>query len=106
MYPISSNTLAKLASRQDGPIYFKPTDKCLYKVQDIESWIEAAVVTPRVAKPVDPPAGRGRAMPRPQPRTKAKAKATATATAAGPAPRSGRKSLPPSPNSWLLRSDD
>lgn len=45
-YPISVHTLAKLASQGRGPRYFKPTDKCLYRPEDIEAWIEAAAIMP------------------------------------------------------------
>jgi hypothetical protein len=98
-YPISIHTLAKLASQQRGPRFYKPTDKALYRPEDIEAWIEASAIMPieeptplpiALHKPKPPPqGGRGRALPQP--------KAT-NATA-----RSGRKSLPPSPNSWLRR---
>ena len=99
LYPISEHTLAKLASRRQGPRYFKPTDKVLYLPADIEAWIEAAAVVP-----VDAPAapkvaatarksGRGRAKPTPR-----------TVLLPG---TSGRhlKSLVPSPNSWLRRKE-
>lgn len=100
-YPISVHTLAKLASKGKGPRYFKPTDKCLYRPEDIEAWIESAAVLPvsTDAKRDERPglqnlapskSGRGRARP---------------PIAAPTEPRSGRKSLPPSPNSWLRRID-
>lgn len=100
-YPISSHTLAKLASQGKGPRYFKPTDKCLYRPEDIEAWIDAAAVLP-TSQPSKPNAetlsrqnlatkrGRGRARPAVQPPTK---------------PVNARKSLPPSPNSWLRRNE-
>lgn len=100
-YPISVHTLAKLASQGRGPRYFKPTDKCLYRPEDIEAWIEAAAVTPsavdaKKARTVERPSstaaqnGRGKARPAPVPPT---------------LPKNGRKSLPPSANSWLRRTD-
>ena len=94
-YPISQHTLAKLASEGRGPRFYKPTDKCLYRPEDIEAWIEAAVVMPKTepaikSDPVKPPRplGRGKAKP----------------PVAG---SSGRrlKSLPPTPDSWLNRKD-
>lgn len=45
-YPISEHTLAKMASTGRGPRYYKPTDKVLYRPEDIEAWIDASVVTP------------------------------------------------------------
>lgn len=94
-YPISMHTLAKLASEGKGPRFYKPTDKCLYRPEDIEAWIEAAVVLPkaaqlpaRVPSQAHPHGHRGKARP---PSTRP----------------SGRrlKSLPLTPNSWLLRKD-
>lgn len=104
-YPVSSHTLAKLASQGKGPRFYKPTDKCLYRPEDIEAWIEAAVVLP--AAPATGPelrrvptgGGRGRARPTPSIQPK-------PVTDAQPQSRSGLKSLPPSPNSWLLRDRD
>lgn len=99
-YPISAHTLAKLASQGKGPRFFKPTDKCLYRPEDIEAWIEAAAVVPVKAEPsgprgphITPPGARGRAKPPPR----------ATLTEASQ--RNGRKSLPPTKNSWLRRTD-
>jgi hypothetical protein len=99
-YPISAHTLAKLASQGRGPRYFKPTDKCLYRPEDIEAWIEASAILPspserpaeKISQLKAPSAksGRGRAQPPvPNPTTPIKA----------------RKSLPPSPNSWLRRTE-
>ncbi|MFN4209572.1 MAG: helix-turn-helix transcriptional regulator [Devosia sp.] len=70
-YPISAHTLAKLAATGKGPRFYKPTDKCLYRPEDIEAWIEASVVLPKtepvaLARPVDQPrssGSRGRARP-------------------------------------------
>ncbi|HWV21797.1 MAG TPA: helix-turn-helix domain-containing protein [Devosia sp.] len=102
LYPISEHTLAALASRGMGPPFFKPTDKVLYRSQDVEAWIEAAIVTPigPVAPSVGQPrkgkataGGRGRAIPKPSP------------FAISHAGLHGRKSLPPSPNSALRRSE-
>jgi hypothetical protein len=100
LFPISMHTLAKLASQGKGPRFFKPTDKCLYLAEDIEAWIEAAAILPRAddtkkvkaLRPVPASAGngRGKARPAPIPPTHLK---------------NGRKSLPPSPNSWLRRKD-
>ena len=101
IYPVSEHTLASLASRGLGPIFFKPIDKALYRAQDIEAWIEAAVVTPvvRTASSVAQPLrsrtarGRGKAIPKSQPLDRP------------PLNPNGRKSLPPSPNSSLRRSE-
>lgn len=104
-YPISEHTLAMLASKGRGPRFFKPTDKALYLPADIEAWIEASAVLPK-PEPTAPksPApvrssepsiqkGRGRAKPPPQ-------------TVSTPGSTGRRlKSLPPTPNSWLRRSD-
>lgn len=103
-YPISTHTLAKLASQGKGPRFYKPTDKCLYRAEDIEAWIEASVVLPTSSVTIQEsrraPVGSGRGRARPVFKTK-------PATGAEPQPRSGgRKSLPPSPNSWLLRQKD
>lgn len=68
-YPISAHTLARLASEGRGPIFYKPTDKALYRPADIEDWIRSAAVTPaRTDKPPHRPpsgpgAGRGKARP-------------------------------------------
>lgn len=104
LYPISAHTLAKLASEGKGPRFYKPTDKCLYRSEDVEAWIEAAAVTPIAqtatasgqhrARVTTPSGGRGRATPK------------SGATTSEPGQRSGRKSLPPSPNSFLLRTQD
>ncbi|MBE7734509.1 helix-turn-helix transcriptional regulator [Devosia faecipullorum] len=100
-YPISTHTLAKLASQGKGPRYFKPTDKCLYRPEDIEAWIEATAILPsavatmetgkaRSQSPTTAQNGRGKAKPTPIPSTRSK---------------NGRKSLLPSANSWLRRTD-
>lgn len=102
LYPISEHTLAALASKGLGPPFFKPTDRALYRSQDVEAWIEAAIVTPTA--PSAPSAGqprkstvtagrRGRSIPKPRP------------FEAHSSSRHGRKSLPPSPNSSLRRSE-
>ena len=46
-YPISAHKLAKLASEGKGPRCYKPTDKCLYRPEDIEAWIEASIFVPK-----------------------------------------------------------
>lgn len=100
-YPISVHTLAKLASQSKGPRFFKPTDKCLYLAEDIEAWIEAAAILPGAdntkqvktapfPSPTTARNGRGKARPAPLTPTQ---------------PSNGRKSLPPSANSWLRRTD-
>lgn len=95
-YPISVHTLAKLASTGKGPRFYKPTDKCLYRPEDIEAWIEASIVLPKTelgatASPGDKPRPSG---------NRGKTQPPVTRSV-----RSGLKSLPPSPNSWLLRKD-
>ena len=102
-YPISEHTLAKLASAGRGPLYYKPTDKALYKVVDIEAWITASVVKPAAE---DRPAHNisdNR-------RESAKRSRTGRGTHArvpefsGPPPTGrGRKSLTPSPKSVLRK---
>lgn len=101
LYPISERTLAALASKGLGPPFFKPVDKCLYRSQDVETWIEAAVVTPmvRTASSVAQPlrsgaaGGRGKALHKSQRLDRP------------PLNPNGRKSLTPSPNSSLRRSE-
>ncbi|KKC34021.1 helix-turn-helix transcriptional regulator [Devosia psychrophila] len=95
-YPISIHTLAKLASDGKGPRLYKPTDKCLYRPEDIEAWIEASVVLPKTEPAVAASAGD---KPRPS------GNRGKTRPPVAPPVRRGLKSLPPSPNSWLLRKD-
>lgn len=95
-YPISAHTLAKLASEGKGPRFYKPTDKCLYRPEDIEAWIEASVIVPKTQSGA--PASPGE-KPRP-PGNRGKTRPPVARSA-----RSGLKSLPPTPNSWLLRKD-
>lgn len=103
LYPISEHTLAALASKGLGPPFFKPTDRALYRAQDVEAWIEAAIVTPaasaapsmgRPRKSTAPSGGRGRAIPKPR------------LVEMPSSRRYGRKSLPPSPNSALRRTEE
>lgn len=103
-YPISVHTLAKLASQRKGPRFFKPTDKCLYRPEDIEAWIEAAAVLPVMAEPASAASGHNRPRATP-PSGRGKAKPAPRAAPDAPSPRAGRKSLPPSANSWLRRTD-
>ena len=104
-YPISEHTLAMLASKARGPRFFKPTDKALYLPADIEAWIEASAALPKpeptalkslpTARPSEPNTQKGRGRAKPPPRT------------VSPPGSTGRRlnSLPPTPNSWLRRSD-
>lgn len=101
MYPISESTLARLASRGGGPVFYKPTDKALYRPQDVEQWIQAALVSvDRTIGDASTHAGRGRSeslrAPRPLPRVRDTI-----------SPKTGRqlKSLPPSQESWLRRNE-
>lgn len=100
-YPISTHTLAKLASQGKGPRYFKPTDKCLYRPEDIEAWIEAAAIVPSAVATME--TGKARS---PSPTTALNGRGKAKPTPIPPTlPKNGRKSLPPSANSWLRRTD-
>lgn len=103
MYPISESTLARLASQGRGPVFHKPTDKVLYKPQDVEQWIEAAPMPARQTDGVvaGHTTGRGK-----------KSRSILTTPASPPArdavpPTTGRrlKSLTPSSDSWLLRNE-
>jgi len=100
-YPISQHTLAQLASAQKGPRFFKPTDKALYLAEDIEAWIEAAAVLPRTESMAKAITQSEPALPKPGGRGRASGKRREPTI-----PKAGRKSLPPSPNSWLLRNKD
>lgn len=103
-YPISAHTLAKLASQGKGPRFFKPTDKCLYRPEDIEAWILAAVVLPVTVEA--PSVASGRHRPRvTAPGGRGKAKPAPRAAPTKPSQRNARKSLPPSANSRLRRTD-
>ncbi len=101
IYPISANTLATLASQGRGPVFYKPTDKALYKPEDIEKWIEAspAPLDQQMTESASH-TGRGRrpgsVLARAAPRVKDVV-----------SPSTGRrlKSLTPSAGSWLRRSE-
>lgn len=41
-YPLSASLLARLASRGEGPVFYKPVDLALYRPEDIDAWIEAS----------------------------------------------------------------
>ena len=104
-YPISAHTLAMLASKGRGPRFFKPTDKALYVPADIESWIEASAVLP-TAKPVAPkPAASARLSDSMVQKGRGRAKPPPRAVSAPGSTGRRLKSLPPTPNSWLRRSD-
>lgn len=45
LYPLSASLLARLASRGEGPVFYKPVDVALYRPEDIDAWIEAAPAT-------------------------------------------------------------
>lgn len=96
-FPISENTLAYLAHRGRGPRYFKPTYKVLYRPQDVEAWIAAAVVEPEPEDPVRKRKLGGR--PRQNRGTYLPGHAFDPQFSGG----SGRKSLPPSPKSILRK---
>jgi hypothetical protein len=96
-YPISAHTLAKLASTGKGPRFYKPTDKCLYRPEDIEAWIEASVVVPAEQSGAPPSLGEKQ---RPTTGNRGRTRPPVARSV-----RSGLKSLPPSPNSWLVRKD-
>lgn len=42
LYPLSASLLARLASRGEGPVFYKPVDVALYRPEDIDAWIEAS----------------------------------------------------------------
>ncbi|MHA6689599.1 helix-turn-helix transcriptional regulator [Devosia sp. A449] len=95
-YPISAHTLAKLASNGKGPRFYKPTDKCLYRPEDIEAWIEASVILPKT---------QSEALASPRENQRPTGSRGSIRPVVARSVRSGLKSLPPSPNSWLLRKD-
>jgi hypothetical protein len=45
LYPLSASLLARLASRGEGPVFYKPVDVALYRPEDIDAWIEASPAT-------------------------------------------------------------
>ncbi|SHF32416.1 helix-turn-helix transcriptional regulator [Devosia limi] len=97
LYPISEHTLAKLAYAGRGPTFYKPTDKILYRPEDIDAWIAASVVLPTDAS-----------VPRPASKKRLAGRGTYARTASFDAPQppgGGRKSLPPSPKSVLRKKD-
>lgn len=102
VYPISESTLAKLASQGLGPVFYKPTDKALYRPQDVEKWIEAAPAV--MSEAIDEPhtrTGRGKSLGTERaPRNPSRVRETVS-------PGTGRhlKSLTPSPDSWLRRTE-
>jgi predicted DNA-binding transcriptional regulator AlpA len=51
-YPISVSSLAQLASRGAGPRFYKPVNVALYLAEEVEAWIEEAVVMPQTEAPV------------------------------------------------------
>jgi hypothetical protein len=104
-YPISEHTLAMLASKGRGPRFFKPTDKALYLPADIEAWIEASAVLPR-SEPVSPgPAASARPSEARVQKGRGRAKPPPRAVSAPGSTGRRLKSLPPTPHSWLRRSD-
>lgn len=101
-FQISEHTLAKLASQGRGPAYYKPIDKVLYRPEDVESWITSSIVLPSARD--DAPAkrsGRGRS-----PKPKGPRILPTPSEVLAPALGRRRKSLPPSAESALRRSDD
>jgi len=97
---ISEHTLAKLASQGRGPVFYKPVDKTLYRLADVEDWIVSAKVEPGAAGAADlPRGGRGRAPKRKGPRTLPTPRETLA-----PAFGRRRKSLVPSPDSALRQN--
>jgi hypothetical protein len=96
-FPIS-HTLAKLAANGRGPRFYKPTDKVLYRLDDIEAWIEAAIIIPMETAPPKVSGGRGKAG---RPQHQKLRDIVAAKASAGTSHR--LKSLPPSPYSSLLK---
>lgn len=103
MYPISESTLARLASQGLGPVFYKPTDKALYRPQDIEKWIEA---TPATMSEVAGE-GFGRRTGRGKAARSVQALSTLPRVKETVSPGTGRrlKSLTPSSDSWLRREE-
>lgn len=103
MYPVSESTLARLASQGRGPVFYKPTDKALYRPQDVENWIEATPISVSRAggETAARTTGRGKTSRSVHaPRTPPRVRETVS-------PGTGRrlKSLTPSPDSWLRRNE-
>jgi len=105
-FKLSQSTLARLASQGRGPVYYKPTDVCLYLPEEVEAWIKAAIVRPSERLPAATEApGRGRGR-----RPTASAAPTGAETRTPPTPPSGRgrprKNLQPSLFSSLNEDSD
>lgn len=97
-YPISEHTLARLASQGRGPVFYKPIDVALYRAEDIDAWIAAAIVTPK-------PKGERTAAPEGRGRRASSTRSNRTGAQAVVSSSSGRprKSLTPSVDSVLRR---
>lgn len=105
LFPISEHTLAKLASAGAGPRYYKPTDKALYRPEDVEAWIEAAAVVPGAMSKMESAAGSKAHPARPKAASGRGRRKHLPTSAALSTVTGGRKSLPPSPRSILLRKE-
>lgn len=105
-YPISEHTLAKLASTGRGPIYYKPTDKALYKAADIEAWIAASVVKPAAEDTLALGASGNSREPAKRSRTGRGTHARVREFSDSQPAVPGRKSLTPSARSVLRKADD
>lgn len=84
-------------------MFYKPTDKALYRPQDVEKWIEATPVTVSQAAGEAPArtGGRGKSS------ISVRAHRTPPRVKETVPPNTGRhlKSLTPSPDSWLRRNE-
>jgi hypothetical protein len=104
LFPISEHTLAKLASAGAGPRYYKPTDKVLYRPEDVEAWIEASAVMPSAMSKLEGVSAKALVAQTKPARGRGRHKRLPTFAERAPM-ADGRKSLPPSPRSILLRKE-
>lgn len=102
-YPISQHTLAKLASSGRGPRFYKPIDRVLYRLEDIDAWIESSAVLPQAATNAERDPTRPQAMVKPKTGRGTYDRQRLNNDTLPPG--RGRKSLTPSPKSALLRKD-
>lgn len=113
-YPISPSKLAQLAMKGEGPQFFKPFNRALYKVADLDEWFESRPMIERPELRAHEPGEEKAEAPSeaPNPKTEAARRAPTTGEAKKNGVNKGkkrgrpRKNLVPSANSWLRTNDD